>query len=169
MRGIGAVWEVFERRTFKGAGRATSGASAELMVSERVSVFVEEFCCPWVWTEAVWTEAVWTGAVWPGAVGMEIVGRAGFSVREGTECPGSCGAVRAFSALSACFSISRVEVDSARARIWGSADKGRENAKILGRNLRSDETDDFCLLCPGLSSGSNPVGSSATGGAWGPL
>lgn len=48
--------------------------------------------------------------------------------------------------VTTCFSTSEAALGSARARIWGSDDSGKESGNDLGRNRLNEDSDDFPLL-----------------------
>lgn len=133
--GVGAREAVWERRTLAGEAGVvgtTSGASAEFMVMVRV----------------------WPSGLGNGSSVVDVVGVWG-SVDEEEEF----GLVSWRTSLmvpwdlclkiegvTTCFSTSDAEFGSARARICGSEDKGRDTGNDLGRNRFKEDREDFPLL-----------------------
>ena len=113
--------------TGSGFWTTTSGASAEFMVIVRV-----------------WP----SGFVGFGSVGLDSVGEVFELLRFWKKAADETGSGRVLlvAGVTTCFSTSDAAFGSARARIWGSEDKGSERGKVLGKKRFKEDREDFPRL-----------------------
>jgi hypothetical protein len=93
--------------------------------------------------------------MWPSD--LEATGLVEFVVCAPVDCKDESGLFDATSLMgdsfpfliegvTTCFSTSEAALGSARARICGSDDRGSDKGKVLGKNFRREDSEDFPLL-----------------------